>query len=72
MVHVPKATKFKLKEEISSEPTLHVLVGGVPNVGKSSLINLIHQIVSSCFLGKLLLCFCWIMVGCHCLEMELW
>ena len=72
MVHVPKATEFKLKEVISREPTLLVLVGGVPNVGKSSLINLIHQIVSSCFPGKLLLCFCWIMVGCHCLEMELW
>ena len=64
--------EFKLKEVISRKPTLLVLVIGVPNVGKSSLIYLIHQIVSSCFPGKLLLCFCWIMVGCHCLEMELW
>ena len=67
-----KLLEFKLKEVISREPTLLVLVVGVPNVGKSSLINLIHQIVSSCFPGKLLQCFCWIMVGCHCLEMELW
>ncbi|KAF3955096.1 hypothetical protein CMV_019651 [Castanea mollissima] len=44
-----KLLEFKLKEVISREPTLLVLVVGVPNVGKSSLINLIHQIVSSCF-----------------------
>ena len=68
MVHVPKATEFKLKEVISREPTILVLVGGVPNVVKSSLINLIHQIVSSCFPGMLLLCFCWIMVGCIVLK----
>ena len=67
-----KLLEFKLKEVISREPTILVLVVGVPNVGKSSLINLIPQIVSSCFPGKLLLCFCWIMVGCHFLEMELW
>ena len=64
--------ELKLKEVISREPTLLVLVVRVPNVGKSSLINSIHQIVSFCFPGKLLLCFCWIMVGCHFLEMELW
>ena len=61
--------ELELKEVILREPTLLVLVVGVPNIGKSSLINSIHQIVSSCFPGKLLLCFCWIMVGCHCLEM---
>ncbi|KAM3691140.1 hypothetical protein ACJW31_09G172900 [Castanea mollissima] len=44
-----KLLEFKLKEVISREPNLLVLVVGVPNVGKSSLINLIHQIVSSCF-----------------------
>nr|POE73546.1 short integuments 2, mitochondrial [Quercus suber] len=54
-----KLLEFKLKEVISREPPLLVLVVGVPNVGKSSLINLIHQIVSSCFPGKLLLCFCY-------------
>ncbi|KAF3955095.1 hypothetical protein CMV_019651 [Castanea mollissima] len=47
-----KLLEFKLKEVISREPTLLVLVVGVPNVGKSSLINLIHQIVSSCFPGE--------------------
>ena len=50
--------EFKLKEVISREPTLLVLVVGVPNVGQSALINLIHQIASSRFPGKLLLCFC--------------
>nr|POE64528.1 short integuments 2, mitochondrial [Quercus suber] len=45
-----KLLEFKLKEVISREPTLLVLVVGVPNVGKSSLINLIHQIVSFAFL----------------------
>lgn len=41
--------EFKLKEVISREPTLLVLVVGVPNVGKSALINSIHQIASSYF-----------------------
>ncbi|GMY18817.1 short integuments 2, mitochondrial [Fagus crenata] len=41
--------EFKLKEVISREPTLLVLVIGVPNVGKSALINSIHQIASSRF-----------------------
>ncbi|GMY18819.1 short integuments 2, mitochondrial [Fagus crenata] len=41
--------EFKLKEVILREPTLLVLVIGVPNVGKSALINSIHQIASSRF-----------------------
>ena len=53
-----KLVESKLKEMISREPTLLVLVVGVPNVGKSALINSIHQIASSRFPGKLLLCFC--------------
>ncbi|XP_073157466.1 short integuments 2, mitochondrial [Henckelia pumila] len=42
--------EFKLKEVISREPTLLVMVVGVPNVGKSALINSIHQIASMRFL----------------------
>lgn len=38
--------EFKMKEVISREPTLLVMVVGVPNVGKSALINSIHQIAS--------------------------
>jgi hypothetical protein len=59
MVHVPKLlelVEFKLKEVISREPTLLVMVVGVPNVGKSALINSIHQIASQ-FPGKMLLYF---------------
>ncbi|EOY09175.1 P-loop containing nucleoside triphosphate hydrolases superfamily protein isoform 1 [Theobroma cacao] len=41
--------EFKLKEVISREPTLLVMVVGVPNVGKSALINSIHQIASTRF-----------------------
>ncbi|KAK4281901.1 hypothetical protein QN277_013345 [Acacia crassicarpa] len=41
--------EFKLKEVISREPTLLVMVLGVPNVGKSALINSIHQIALSRF-----------------------
>ncbi|KAL6534644.1 Short integuments 2, mitochondrial [Orobanche gracilis] len=41
--------EYKLKEVISREPTLLVLVVGVPNVGKSALINSVHQIASSRF-----------------------
>ncbi|XP_059463405.1 short integuments 2, mitochondrial [Corylus avellana] len=41
--------EFKLKEVISREPTLLVMVVGVPNVGKSALINSIHQIALSQF-----------------------
>ncbi|CAA2979780.1 short integuments 2, mitochondrial [Olea europaea subsp. europaea] len=44
--------EFKLKEVISREPTLLVMVVGVPNVGKSALINSIHQIASARFLGE--------------------
>lgn len=41
--------EFKMKEAISREPTLLVMVVGVPNVGKSALINSIHQIASERF-----------------------
>ncbi|KAK3405538.1 hypothetical protein EUGRSUZ_K01766 [Eucalyptus grandis] len=41
--------EVKLKEVISREPTLLVMVVGVPNVGKSALINSIHRIASSRF-----------------------
>ncbi|KAI7758296.1 hypothetical protein M8C21_014658 [Ambrosia artemisiifolia] len=41
--------ELKLKEKIAKEPTLLVMVVGVPNVGKSALINCIHQIASSRF-----------------------
>lgn len=41
--------ELKLKEVISREPTLLVMVVGVPNVGKSSLINSISQIASTHF-----------------------
>ncbi|XP_059668399.1 short integuments 2, mitochondrial isoform X2 [Cornus florida] len=41
--------ELKLKEVISREPTLLVMVVGVPNVGKSALINSIHHIASTRF-----------------------
>ncbi|KAI3869695.1 hypothetical protein MKX03_011892 [Papaver bracteatum] len=41
--------ELKLKEKISKEPTLIIMVVGVPNVGKSSLINCIHRIASARF-----------------------
>ncbi|KAK1366188.1 short integuments 2, mitochondrial [Heracleum sosnowskyi] len=41
--------EFKLKEAITREPTLLVMVVGVPNVGKSSLINSIYQIAATRF-----------------------
>ena len=44
--------ELKLKEVISKEPTLLVIVVGVPNVGKSALINSIHQIASARFPDK--------------------
>lgn len=44
--------ELKLKEVISREPTLLVMVVGVPNVGKSALINSIHRIATSRFPGK--------------------
>lgn len=44
--------EYKLKEAISREPTLLVMVVGVPNVGKSALINNIHRIASSRFPGE--------------------
>ncbi|XP_062198139.1 short integuments 2, mitochondrial isoform X2 [Phragmites australis] len=40
---------LKLKEAISKQPTLLVMVVGVPNVGKSALINSIHRIATSRF-----------------------
>lgn len=57
--------EFKLKEVISREPTLLVMVVGVPNVGKSALINSIHQIVTSRFPGKILLDFHTEFCKCH-------
>ncbi|GKU89822.1 hypothetical protein SLEP1_g3909 [Rubroshorea leprosula] len=45
--------EFKLKEVISREPTLLVTVVGVPNVGKSTSVNSIHQIALSHFRVKL-------------------
>ncbi|KHN14966.1 Mitochondrial GTPase 1, partial [Glycine soja] len=44
-----EVVEFKLKEVICREPTLLVMVVGVPNVGKSALINSIHQIAKSRF-----------------------
>ncbi|KAF3334295.1 mitochondrial ribosome-associated GTPase 1 [Carex littledalei] len=41
--------EFKLREVMSREPTLLVMVVGVPNVGKSALINCIHRIATSRF-----------------------
>ncbi|XP_019059749.1 PREDICTED: short integuments 2, mitochondrial [Tarenaya hassleriana] len=41
--------EFKLKEVIAREPTLLVMVLGVPNVGKSALINSVHQIAATRF-----------------------
>ncbi|KAM1948487.1 hypothetical protein ACFX15_008668 [Malus domestica] len=44
--------EYKLKEAISREPTMLVMVVGVPYVGKSALINNIHRIASSRFPGQ--------------------
>ncbi|XP_047330083.1 short integuments 2, mitochondrial [Impatiens glandulifera] len=41
--------ELKLKEVISREPTLLVMVVGVPNVGKSALINNVHKIAATRF-----------------------
>ncbi|KAM3271434.1 hypothetical protein ACQJBY_041929 [Aegilops geniculata] len=41
--------ELKLREAILKEPTLLVMVVGVPNVGKSALINSIHRIANSRF-----------------------
>lgn len=49
--------ELKLKEVISREPTLLVMVVGVPNVGKSTLINSIHQIAAARFPGNIPLGF---------------
>ncbi|XP_060669045.1 short integuments 2, mitochondrial isoform X2 [Ziziphus jujuba] len=49
IMHLLELVEVKLKEVISREPTLLVMVVGVPNVGKSALINSIHQIASSRF-----------------------
>ncbi|XP_050242530.1 short integuments 2, mitochondrial-like [Quercus robur] len=51
-IELLELVELKLKEVISREPTLLVLVVHVPNIGKSSLINAIHQIVSFCFPGE--------------------
>ncbi|XP_057770357.1 short integuments 2, mitochondrial-like isoform X2 [Salvia miltiorrhiza] len=49
IMHLLDLVEYKMKEAIRKEPTLLVLVVGVPNVGKSVLINSIHQIASSRF-----------------------
>ncbi|KAJ7972205.1 mitochondrial GTPase 1-like [Quillaja saponaria] len=49
IMNLLELVEFKLKEVISREPTLLVMVVGVPNVGKSALINSIHQIALSRF-----------------------
>ncbi|KAK2632590.1 hypothetical protein EUGRSUZ_L01356 [Eucalyptus grandis] len=49
VMHLLDLVEVKLKEVISREPTLLVMVVGVPNVGKSALINSIHRIASSRF-----------------------
>ncbi|EOY09176.1 P-loop containing nucleoside triphosphate hydrolases superfamily protein isoform 2 [Theobroma cacao] len=49
VLNLLELVEFKLKEVISREPTLLVMVVGVPNVGKSALINSIHQIASTRF-----------------------
>ncbi|KAK8933727.1 hypothetical protein KSP39_PZI015705 [Platanthera zijinensis] len=41
--------ELKLREVISREPTLLVMVVGVPNVGKSALINSISQVANTRF-----------------------
>ncbi|CAA7057165.1 unnamed protein product [Microthlaspi erraticum] len=41
--------ELKLKEVIAREPTLLVMVVGVPNVGKSALINSVNQIAATRF-----------------------
>lgn len=57
--------KFKLKEVISREPTLLVMVVGVPNVGKSALINSIHHIASSRFPGEEKASYSWTIAWSH-------
>ncbi|GMP86794.1 hypothetical protein CsSME_00039438 [Camellia sinensis var. sinensis] len=57
--------EFKLKEVISREPTLLVMVVGVPNVGKSALINSIHQIASSRFPGEEKACYSGTIARCY-------
>ena len=49
-----EVVEFKLKEVILREPTLLVMMVGVPNVGKSALINSVRQIALSRFAGKML------------------
>ncbi|XP_024982190.1 short integuments 2, mitochondrial isoform X2 [Cynara cardunculus var. scolymus] len=49
IMHLLELVELKLKEKIAKEPTLIVMVVGVPNVGKSALINCIHQVASSRF-----------------------
>ncbi|KQJ88571.1 hypothetical protein BRADI_4g19590v3 [Brachypodium distachyon] len=49
MMNLLGLVELKLKEAILKEPTLLVMVVGVPNVGKSALINSIHRIARSRF-----------------------
>lgn len=52
MLQLLELVELKLKEAILKEPTLLVMVIGVPNVGKSALINNIHRLASARFPGK--------------------
>ena len=56
-VKLLELVEFKLKEVISREPTLLVMVVGVPKVGKSAFINSIHQIATPWFPGNILFDF---------------
>ncbi|KAK6941807.1 hypothetical protein RJ641_027184, partial [Dillenia turbinata] len=51
--------ELKLKEKILREPTLLVMLVCVPNVGKSALINSIHQMASSHFPGEDKVSYSW-------------
>jgi len=57
--------ELKLKEVIAREPTLLVMVVGVPNVGKSALINSIHQIAAARFPGEIKESYGWSIAWCN-------
>lgn len=54
MSQLLELVELKLKEVILRQPTLLVMVVGVPNVGKSALINSIHRISAKNFPGNFL------------------
>ena len=64
MAHVPKTSRASGVQAEGSdfEGTIKlckhwIFMIGVPNIAKLVIINSIHQIASSCFPGKLLLCY---------------